>query len=455
MSLFFGNKIATFVLQYFHQPKVKLKTVLIISPHFPPVNSPDMHRLRQSLPYFKKFGWRAVVLAIDAEYIKTAKDDLLLLSVPKDAEIVYTKALPEKVTRKFGFGNPGYRSIYHFIKEGNKIIGKNKIDLIYFTTTMFPVIVLGRYWKRKWKIPYVVDMQDPWRSDFYLDKPSEERPPKFWLSYRLEKILEAYAMKKADGLIAVSEGYIKTLKERYPEIKDIPSEVITFGFEEKDISIALNNAKVPDFIIKNKDKINIVYVGRGGYDLSKAINIFFSAVKKGLDEDKKLFGNIHLYFVGTSYAPAGTGIKTIEPHAKTYGIENYVTEITDRIPYFTTLSLLYFADILFIPGSIDTNYTASKLYPYIFAQKPLLAVFNKKSSVVDIIGKTKAGYCLEFENEEKTESLSLKFYVEIKKYIKRIPFVPDINKKELNNYKSEVLTEKQVALFNEVPDNRH
>ncbi len=34
-----------------------MKRVLIISPHFPPINAPDCQRVRMSLPYYRRYGW--------------------------------------------------------------------------------------------------------------------------------------------------------------------------------------------------------------------------------------------------------------------------------------------------------------------------------------------------------------------------------------------------------------
>src|ERR1700744_6353097 len=66
----------------------KMKKVLIISPNFPPVNGADMHRIRQSLPYFRELGWEPVVLAVDEKYVGAySTDQLLLHTVPGDLEI--------------------------------------------------------------------------------------------------------------------------------------------------------------------------------------------------------------------------------------------------------------------------------------------------------------------------------------------------------------------------------
>ena len=243
---------------------------------------------------------------------------------------------------------------------------------------------MGAYWKKRYDIPYVIDMQDPWHNDYYQDKPKKQRPPKYWFSYRLNKHMERIAMKKVDGLVAVSESYICALKGRYPYIKHIPAAAITFGFFEKDFEIALQNKDKFQALLE-EGFINIVYVGRGGMDMHKAISPVFEAFAAGLASDVKLFSNIRFYFIGTSYAAPGEGNQTIRPLAEKYGVQEHVVEITNRISYFHSLLTLQQADVLFIPGSDDPQYTASKLYPYLALQKPLLAIFNEKSNAVPVL----------------------------------------------------------------------
>lgn len=215
-----------------------LKKVLIISPYFPPTNAADMQRIRISLPFFTEYGWEAEVVCVDKAYSDLSTDELLLQSLPSNLKVHYVKALSKKHTAKLGLGSIALRSLWYFKRKVNQLLRLNKYDLIYFSTTQFPVCILGAYWKNKFGIPYIIDMQDPWHSTYYQDKPKNERPAKYWFSYRLNEYLEPIAMKKVDGLISVSTAYIKTLQERYPNTKNIPTATITFGAFDKDLEIA-------------------------------------------------------------------------------------------------------------------------------------------------------------------------------------------------------------------------
>ncbi len=426
------------------------KRVLIISPHFPPVNSADMHRVRMSLPYFIEFGWEVEVVMVDDKLVDIIADPLLLESIPKHIQVHKVKALQKKWTSKVGLGSLALRSLWFYRKKVKELLKIRKYDLIYFSTTEFPVCILGAYWKNKFKIPYVIDMQDPWHSDYYQNKPKSERPKKYWFSYRLHKFLEPIAMKNVDGIVTVSEKYVNTLKERYANLSNVPFKVITFGANELDFKIAQINDEHLELYLNTENKqTNLVYVGRGGYDMRDAIEILFIDFKSGLKNEPKLFENIHFYFIGTSYAPNGKGIATISTIAEKLGISKYVTEQTDRIGFYESIKQLIAADGLFIIGSNDSSYTASKLYPYILAKKQLLGIFNGESSAAQILQDCQAGDLITFD---QTQDQTYKtFYNFINKIIIKTPI--STNFEAFEPYTAKYLTKCQVQLFNEVINN--
>lgn len=431
-----------------------MKKILIVSPSFPPVNTADMQRVRMSLPYFREFGWEPTVIAVMPEYVEAPVESNLLLNLPKDIEIHRVKAFSTGLTRKFGLGNLGFRSLLQILRKCIELFKEEQYHLIYFSTTVFPVMVLGRILKKLYNVPFVIDMQDPWRPDHYLDKPKNERPPKFEFAYRINAFLEKATVPYTDGIIAVSEGYIKTLKERYPAIKNIISDTITFGAAEADFEILSQISTRNSYFAENQERVNIIYVGRGGYDLHYSLKVIFQAISKGLKDEYELFRKVRLYFIGTSYAKNGTGTKTIEPLAKDYNLGGVVTEVTDRVPYFEALRLLMDADLLFIPGSTEANYTASKLYPYILAKKNILAIFHEESSVVDILNKTNAGEVVKYNlvNDNQDELIEQALFY-LKSMLRDKSNNRKVNWEAFGFYTAKQMTKRQVQLFNEITGN--
>ena len=143
--------------------------------------------------------------------------------------------------------------------------------------------------------------------------------------------------------------------------------------------------------------------------MAVAVRAIFAALAARKAKGGKLkaeMEGLRLHFIGTSYAAAGCGAKTIEPLATEYGLEDIVAEHPDRIPYFEALRCLLDADALIVPGSDDPGYTASKIYPYLLAGKPLLAVFHEASSVVGLIRNVGGGSVIPFASGETAESIA-------------------------------------------------
>jgi hypothetical protein len=409
-----------------------------------------MQRVRMSLSYFKGCGWDAEVVIVDPQYVDIVKDDLLLQSIPSYINVHKVKAFDKKRTSKLGLGSIALRSLWFYRQKVNQLLQAKKFDLIYFSTTQFPVCILGAYWKKRFDIPYVIDMQDPWHSKYYQDKPKDQRPAKYWFSYRLNKYLEPIALKNVDGLISVSQSYIDDLKNRYPQIKEIPASVITFGAFEPDFKIAAENAEKFNRLL-DPDSTNLVYIGRGGNDMLKAISFLFKAFKQGTETDPNLFQSLKIYFIGTSYAPAGEGKQTITPLAKQYGIECQVIEITDRISYYDTLATLTQADALFIPGSDDPKYTASKIYPYLLAKKPLLTIFHENSSANIVLRTCSENASVQtFPGNEDDLLVHINSFL-IKLIKKELP--PVKTNDEFNRHSALSMTVDQTDLFNKVLSN--
>ncbi|MFD2161034.1 glycosyltransferase [Paradesertivirga mongoliensis] len=425
-----------------------MKRVLIISPYFIPSNAAEMQRIRMSLPFFKEYGWDAEVVAVHESYSEMVKDPMLLESIPKDIKVYTVSAFSKKWTSKFGLGSLALRSMWFYLRKVNQLLRQKKVDLIYFSTTQFPICILGAYWKKKFGVPYVIDMQDPWHSDYYKTKPKDQRPKKFWFSYRLNKYLEPIAMKEVDGLISVSNTYISTLQSRYPHLKAIPVKTITFGYSEKDFDIALENShKLKDTYEKGYDKINLVYVGRGGYDMQPAVRLLFLAFKLCLEGDPLLFKKLKFHFIGTSYAPHGQGNPTFLPVAQNLGISEYISEDPNRITFYEMIKALQNADALIIPGSNDPSYTASKIYPYLLTGKPVLGIFNPTSSAYQIIQDNRNGYVADISSEDESLGKIRDYLIYV---VQNDPTYKKIDLGALEKYSARNMTREQCELFEQI-----
>lgn len=188
--------------------------------------------------------------------------------------------------------------------------------------------------------------------------------------------------------------------------------------------------------------------------MKQALQIIFQALRLGLERNPGLFSRLRLYFIGTDYAPDDRARQTIYPVAEACKVSEFVAEHSARVPYFDALQLLSDADFLVIPGSDDPQYTASKIYPYILARKPMLAVFHEQSSVCDVLRDTRAASLLPVATEESSASYTeqlLKMWSEL---LMKLPFTPRTDWNAFEPYTAREMTKRQCGLFDQVASGR-
>jgi hypothetical protein len=123
------------------------RKVLIVSPHFAPINAPDMQRVRLALPYLRARGWEPVVLALAPEMIEGGVVEPLLESTyPPDIRVLRVRGIPPAATRWAGIGSLWLRCGGAFRAAGTRLLAKEKFDLVFFSTTQFESFGLGPRW---------------------------------------------------------------------------------------------------------------------------------------------------------------------------------------------------------------------------------------------------------------------------------------------------------------------
>ncbi len=421
--------------------------LLIVSPNFPPVSAADMHRVRMSLPHFSRFGWTPSVLAVGGTEERVLEPDLLA-SVPADVPVVYAGAVPAGMTRIVGVGNLALRAFGHLYRAGLRLIRSRRVDLVYFSTTMFPAMALGRLWKARTGVPFVLDMQDPWVSD-YLEAHSEARPPKYALARRLHRVLEPFTMHAVDGVIAVSPGYCSTLRQRYPRIGEAMCTTIPFGAAEEDMRLASRlDWRNPWFAARTGGPLNVVSVGRGGRDMEPAARILFRAMR--LLEQAGDVAPTAMWFIGTDYAPGEAGRQTLAPLAALEGLTSSAVESPARLPYLQALRVLQEADLLVVLGSEDAQYAPSKVYPYLLAGRPVVAVMHEDSPVVGLLRRAGAGPVVTFRDAEDVDRAAQALAPSLVGLLGARPAQVDIDADITGPWLAPELTRQQCEFFDRV-----
>jgi hypothetical protein len=316
--------------------------------------------------------------------------------IPDSLEVIRVKALLPQRTRKFGLGDLGIRCFPYMLQELSSLCRKRRIDALFIPGPPWHTFCLGPIIRRRFGIPYVMDYIDPWVT------PGPFHPWKkaFW--FRLSAyLLEPLALREVDGITAVSAGTVDTLKKRMPHLKFKNSHEIPYGFEPADFDRTPERKPHPYWNTGN-GKLHFCYIGVVWPQALGTVKALLDALALLKMRRNDLFERLEVHFFGTTYNPQAVP-RQVVPLALERGLRN-VTEDPCRIPYLDAISVLKSAGAILALGSSDPHYTASKIFPNLLAQRPLLAIFHEQSSVVEILRVVNAGTLVTYSTVEPVET---------------------------------------------------
>ncbi|WP_041641221.1 hypothetical protein [Magnetococcus marinus] len=423
-----------------------MKQILCVSPYYLPFNTPDMQRLRMLTPLMGQHGWQPTLLTVAPHHHPIPPDPTAepLGNIPIHA----CAALPYRVTRYLGLGNLGLRCWPYLLLAGLKLLRQQPFDLVYFSTTQFDAISVGPLWKRLTGVPFVVDLQDPWRNDFHLTRPRHERPAKFWFDYPLKKLTEGLTMPHASGMTAVTANYLHTMQQRYPTLHDCPALELPFGGSLADFARARHQAPHP-FFDPAKTGFRVVMTGAIPTHMQWGMARFLRATKK-LDQAGLLPEGFHIYLIGTNYAQGPTDQPPIQAMAHALGIGHRLTEQPQRIGFLQTLNLMQQADLLLLPGQREPNYTPSKIYQYALSGTPTLAWFHEQSHLCHMFETLHAGTLHTFNHATLEQTLEIQLQESLLAWINRTTGWKGYHAETVQQFEATALAKKLCRWFDEI-----
>jgi hypothetical protein len=381
-----------------------MKRVLIVSPNWPPVTYPDMQRVRMACAHFHEFGWEPLVLTVDPDEQIGPKDPLLVETLPDDLKVWRACALPVSLTSLIGVKNVGLRSYLQIARLGDRVIATERPSVVFFSTTMFALFSLGRRWRARFGVPYVLDYQDPWVSEKALPSLSSLGGIKRRLVDRFARAREPAIVRGAAHIVSVSPAYPAALRARYPEVAATRFTVLPFAASEADAALAARVGGTQPIYDPNDGYDHWVYAGVGVAEMTLAARAFFLALAQARVDDPDRINRVRVHLVGTAYA--GNGRRTFTPIAAECGVGDLVSEHPERITYFESLRCLQQAAALLVFGSDDPGYTASKIYPNVLARKPLLVICHEQSTLVQVVNGTRCGTLVQFASGEPAPAIA-------------------------------------------------
>ncbi len=353
-----------------------MKNVLIVTPYFLPSNLAGVHRARIMSKYLKSYNWNPIILTVDYKQY-SGKVDLKLKSlISKNVRVDQVQAIPLNLSKKVGLTDVSIRGLYSLIKRASEMIEHEKIDLIYVTVLPGYGAFVGKYIKKKYNIPFVLDYQDPW---VYRKKSPKNIFKKSTIAHWLSVFLERNIIKYVDGITAVSNGTLDSLRRRKLLNENILIEIFPIGIDNDDLSVAKEFGE--NYLKPIDNAIEIVYLGTITKEMLPSLEILLEAMKTFNSQNVK---KIHLTLIGTSANINGIDILGIDESINEKGLTDFVIHQAGRISYLDSINTMQYADALFLIGTNEPHYTASKIFPYWISGTSIIGIFHKESEIVKL-----------------------------------------------------------------------
>ncbi len=420
--------------------------VLIVAPQFSPSSYPPAQRIRLFTNHLPAFEWKPIVLAVEPEFLEEEPDWEFAKLISPDLEIIRTKALSAKWTRKIGIGDMGIRSLWHQYKTAKKVCQKRKIDLLFISGPPWHTFLVGPWIRRSFGIPYVLDYIDPWVSAMGENSTPWEKV--YWFR-QMAIALEPAVVRDAAHIISVSEGLNSGILSRYSFLKKENFTAIPYGAEKSDFDSVRQGPKTNRFFVPRDQLFHIVFVGAMMPKAYGTLRALFNAMKKIEKDRPDLYRRIRFHFIGTTYA-VNTNKELVNPVAREMGLSDIVHEYPQRVSYFEARTLLIQANAILAFGSSEILYAASKIYPCILANQTLLAIFHSNSNVADVVREANAGELITYSTDQPVETKVEEIAAALKKITQPGYVKSKTNWQAFEKYSANNMAGKLARVFDEI-----
>jgi glycosyltransferase involved in cell wall biosynthesis len=350
------------------------RRVLVIAYYFPPMGLSGVQRTAKFVKYLPAFGWHPTVLTVEPTGYLARDESLLAELDPSAVSIVRTPAagpgrllaarevvkLPSERTRKilsaasdtlfFPDNKIGWKR--RAVARALELHGETPFDLIFATAPPFTDFLIGAEVKEAIRKPLVFDYRDPW-ADY---------PFRFHLTpfHRMRHVaLEAGALRASSHVVTTSRRVKEILIKRYPFLGFHDVDIIPQGYDPEDYPAGSDLVPAS----RATGKMRITYAGVFWED--RVPDHFLQGLHDLLQERPRLRGRIEAMFVGTFRDENHRLVSKL-------GLQDAVV-VRDYLPHRACVDVLRSSDVLWAVAGDDLG-TPGKLYEYIGARKPILAL---------------------------------------------------------------------------------
>lgn len=379
-----------------------MKRILLISYYFPPSGGAGVQRILKFARYLPEHGWWPTILTVDPNYAAyPAIDTSLLVEIPQEIEIVHTRAWDpfslyghiqgkkrnEVIESGYIQEDSGLKSIARWLRgnvflpdarvgwfpfasrAAHRLLRQKRFDAIMSTGPPHSGHLVGLVAHRVSRLPWVVDMRDPWVEIYYADQMYEGG-----IARKIQTHLERKVLRTATAVISVSRHVGNGLRKRVPVQH---YETIPNGFDPADIpkNASRQAPKGQAFIL--------------GYIGTYTLRIHSDALVSVLQQLQTIVP-VEVHFVGK------VSVEALEA----YRVKGILVKAIGYLPHGEAVGYMQSADVLLLSlpclqNSGSAGIVTGKVFEYMSVRRPILAVGPVEGDLAEILKYVEAGRVFE------------------------------------------------------------
>ncbi len=408
------------LLQLFEQLTANSKSALLVSYFFPPLGGAGVQRPLKIAKYAKDSNWNVVVLTIEDivfhsydqsllgeienEVIRADSwDPMSLLQKLKsfrkqdlgdklDKAYFETDDFKKKLIKSLFFMDEKIGWFIPAVLKGIKQVLKQEFSAIIVTIYPPSSLLIAYTIAKLTNLPLFIDYRDHWTLSSYFDFSSSR-------SRQAYHNLEKFFLTHARGIITIGQVMKRELSESF-HIAEEKIAVSFNGFDEEDfIDFSQGLKLAPSSQVASKAIINIGYIGNMYKD--RTAKYFLQALKELIASGELAGEQIRLNFMGNYYIEE-------QEVFKNSGLSEIIN-ISPQQEHHLAVKEMLNQDILLllIATKSGKNVLTGKIFEYLRANKPILALVPTHGEAEELLQKVGNPWTCPLEDVEaiKTQLL--------------------------------------------------
>lgn len=390
--------------------------VLIIAYYWPPAGGPGVQRWLNFVKYLPNHGITPIVYVPENPEYPIIDHDLVA-DIPKGIEVIkhpilepykWASLLSKKSTKTISSGVIPEKEqsfvqrllLYirgnFFIPDARKFwikpsvafledyINAHAIDLLITTGPPHSLHLIGQQLSKRLSIPWISDFRDPWTTIGYHNKLKLSKS-----AQKKHKKLEKLVLDHSDTVIVTSP----TTKKEFEQITSTPITVITNGFEPPKWK--------PSTMLDETFTLSHI----GSLLSGRNPRILWEVLQELIGELPDFKNDFKLQLIGTVS-------NVVMEHIEEHGLKSN-TSILGYVSHTEALKYQQASQILLLI-EIDESYTKcivpGKLFEYLLAKRPIIAIGPKEADFKAIISETNAGSHFNYDDKDSLKATLLDYY---------------------------------------------